>query len=60
MSHTYNRLKKGRKDSFVEAGKGFGATYSFLWPFIRIDYILYPSHFSAVSHTVPHVRYSDH
>lgn len=60
MSYTYNRLKKGRGDSFVEAGKGFGATYSFLWPFIRIDYILYPSHFSAVSHYVPHVRYSDH
>lgn len=60
MSYTYNRLKKGRDDSFVEAGKGFGATYSFLWPFIRIDYILYPSHFSAVSHTVPRIRYSDH
>ena len=60
MSYTYNRLKKGRSDSFVEAGKGFGATYSFLWPFIRIDYILYPSHFGAVSHSVPRVRYSDH
>ncbi len=60
MSYTYNRLKKGRGDSFVEAGRGFGATYSFLWPFIRIDYILYPSHFDAVSHTVPRVRYSDH
>ena len=60
MSYTYNRLKKGRDDSFVEAGKGFGATYSFLWPFIRIDYILYPSHFTAVSHSVPRIRYSDH
>lgn len=60
MSYTYNRLKKGRDDSFVEAGKGFGATYSFLWPFIRIDYILYPSHFSAASHAIPRVRYSDH
>lgn len=60
MSYTYNRLKKRREDSFVEAGKGFGATYSFLWPFIRIDYILYPSQFSAVSHSVPHAVYSDH
>lgn len=60
MSYTYNRLKKGRRDSFVEAGKGFGATYSFLWPFIRIDYILYPSHFRAVSHSVQRVGYSDH
>lgn len=60
MSYTYNRLKKGRKDTFVEAGKGFGATYSFLWPFVRIDYILYPSHFGAASHQVQHLGYSDH
>ena len=60
MSYTYHRLMKGRKDSFVEAGKGFGATYSVLWPFIRIDYILYPSHFKAVSNNIPRLRYSDH
>ncbi|MBR1927304.1 MAG: endonuclease/exonuclease/phosphatase family protein [Bacteroidales bacterium] len=60
MSYTYHRLMKGRKDSFVEAGKGFGATYSALWPFIRIDYILYPSHFKAVSNRIPRLRYSDH
>ena len=60
MSYTYHRLMKGRKDTFVEAGKGFGATYSALWPFIRIDYILYPSHFKAVSNTIPKPKYSDH
>lgn len=60
MSYTYHRLMKGRKDTFVEAGKGFGATYSALWPFIRIDYILYPSHFKAVSNQIPRLRYSDH
>lgn len=60
MSYTYHRLMKGRKDTFVEAGKGFGATYSTLWPLIRIDYILYPSHFKAVSNHIPKVRYSDH
>lgn len=60
MSYTYYRLMKGRKDAFVEAGKGFGATYSVLWPFIRIDYILYPKAHEAVSHRVPHLPYSDH
>ena len=60
MSYTYHRLMKGRKDTFVEAGKGFGATYSALWPFIRIDYILYPSHFKAVSNSIPRLKYSDH
>ena len=60
ISYTYFRLMKGRKDTFVEAGKGFGATYSALWPFIRIDYILYPSHFKAASNRIPRLKYSDH
>ena len=60
ISYTYFRLMKGRKDTFVEAGKGFGATYSALWPFIRIDYILYPSHYKAVSNRIPRLKCSDH
>ncbi len=60
LSYTYHRLTRGREDTFVDGGKGFGATYSFLWPFIRIDYVLYPKHFSTVSHRTPRVRYSDH
>jgi endonuclease/exonuclease/phosphatase family metal-dependent hydrolase len=60
MSYTYHRLMKNRDDSFVEAGKGFGATYSVLWPFIRIDYILYPSRFDAVSSRVVRKKFSDH
>ena len=60
ISYTYFRLMKGRKDTFVEAGRGFGATYSGLWPFIRIDYILYPSHLKAASNHIPRLEYSDH
>lgn len=60
MSYTYHRLMKGRKDTFVEAGKGFGATHTSLWPLIRIDYILYPNHFKAVSNRIPKLKYSDH
>ncbi len=60
LSYTYHRLCRERKDSFVEAGKGIGATYAYLFPFLRIDYILYPSHYEAVSHRVDRVRYSDH
>ena len=60
MSYTYTQLRRGRKDSFVEAGKGLGGTYSALWPFIRIDYVLYPEKFTAVSHKVAKVRWSDH
>ena len=60
MSYTYFRLSRGRSDSFVEAGSGFGATYSFLWPMLRIDYILYPERFTAVKHRTVKVGYSDH
>lgn len=60
LSYTYFRLLRGRKDSFVRAGKGFGSTYSVLWPMLRIDYILYPQELEAVSYQVEKVKYSDH
>ena len=60
LSYTVYRLSRGRKDAFVEAGKGFGATFRHLWPLLRIDYILYPRDLHAVSYEVPKVKYSDH
>ena len=60
MSYTCYRLSKGRDDSFRKAGEWFGATFSFLWPLLRIDYVLYPERFRAVSHRTPHKPYSDH
>ncbi len=60
LSYTYFRLLISRYDSFVKAGKGFGATYRALWPFIRIDYILYPKDLHAVTFEVGEATYSDH
>ena len=60
LSYTYLRLRRGRKDSFTTAGKGWGATYSILWPLLRIDYILYPPELQAVSCIIDRVDYSDH
>ena len=60
MSYTYYRMTRGRKDSFVEAGHGFGATYSALWPMLRIDYVLFPERYKAVSNTIPRIAFSDH
>ena len=60
MSYTYYRMTRGRKDAFVEAGDGFGATFATLWPVLRIDYVLFPERFKAVSHEIPRVPYSDH
>lgn len=61
LSYTYHRLRRGRKDAFMEAGNGFGATYSAFWPFLRIDYVLLPGEtLDAVRYDVDRVPYSDH
>ena len=60
LSYTYFRLLRGRKDAFVRAGRGFGSTYSSLWPLLRIDYQLYPKALEAVSYSIDRVPYSDH
>lgn len=59
-SYTYYRMMRNRQDTFVEAGKGFGATYSFMWPLLRIDYVLCPESVTVLNHETPHVRLSDH
>lgn len=60
VSYTYYRLCHKRRDSFRTAGKGFAATYSMLWPLLRIDYLFYPRSMSASSHKTEKVHYSDH
>ena len=60
VSHTYHKLRQGRKDSFAEAGKGFGASYAYLWPLLRIDYILLPKDYSAYQNEIQRVKFSDH
>lgn len=60
MSYTYTSLLSGRKDTFVEAGSGFGGTYSKLWPMLRIDYIFVPEDFEVTGHITPKLPFSDH
>ena len=60
LSYTYFRLLRGRRDAFVRAGHGFGASYTSLWPLLRIDYQLYPKALEAVSYDIERVPYSDH
>lgn len=60
MSYTYQQLRKVSKDTFLEAGRGFSSTYSFLWPLLRIDYILVPDSYKVINHTTPRNGYSDH
>ncbi len=60
ISYTYHRLVKDRKDSFKEAGYGFGGTFVRLWPLLRIDYILYPQEFYCSAHYTDKIELSDH
>lgn len=60
MSYSYFRMTRGRRDSFREAGKGFGATFARLWPLLRIDYILLPDRFRTLDHETYRIGFSDH
>jgi len=60
VSYTYHHLQEGLNDSFRESGKGFGATFKYLWPALRIDYILFSNLFSAKTHKTVKAPYSDH
>ncbi len=60
MSYSYRKLSEGRKDTFEEAGKGFSATYSVLWPLLRIDYFFVPQEFEVLRHETLRTDISDH
>ncbi len=60
MSYSYRQLCEGRKDTFEDAGKGFSATYSVLWPLLRIDYFFVPEECEVHSHHTPKAKLSDH
>ena len=60
VSYTYHHLQRQLHDSFREAGNGFGATFRYLWPTLRIDYIFYGDAFNAYAHNTLRLPYSDH
>jgi len=59
-SWAYRNLKNDLKDSFVEAGKGFGKTYSLNGYPLRIDFILPDSRFKVNEHQNFEIALSDH
>ena len=60
VSFTYRMLARGRKDAFVEAGRGLGQTYAKMGPFLRIDYVLFPKDWEALDYACPKLKFSDH
>jgi len=59
FSWAYKQLKKGKNDAFEEAGKGFGNTFVFPFPF-RIDFILTDKEIEVNNFKTYKVKYSDH
>lgn len=60
QSFTYQQLKQGRKDAFIEKGSGWGATYLKPFPMLRIDYILHDDELSCTSYKCTREIRSDH
>ena len=60
FSASYRTLSNGRKDTFIEKGTGFGATYQFPYFPLRIDYILTDPKMKTISFKTHSVNLSDH
>jgi endonuclease/exonuclease/phosphatase family metal-dependent hydrolase len=59
-SYTYFKVKGDLQDAFLKRGWGFGRTFRFLSPTLRIDYILADKKFAIKQYTELKFPYSDH
>lgn len=59
-SYTYSTISDNLNDAFIEAGNGFGKSYSGKFPSFRIDYILHSGEFKAYDFQTLHKELSDH
>lgn len=59
-SYTYSTISEELKDAFIEAGNGFGKSYTGKFPSFRIDYILHSPKFNASNFRTIHEELSDH
>jgi len=60
-SFTYQKIiSTGLKDAFVESGSGYGNTYKWSFPKVRIDYIMASKNFDMYNYNVLHTNLSDH
>ena len=60
FSWAYLKLKADLNDTYIEAGKGFGKTYSFNKYPLRIDFILADKKFRVNEHKNYQIELSDH
>ena len=60
-SYAYRKISAGKKDAFVESGKGFGITHAGEnFPSFRIDFIFYDASFKSADFFRHKLSYSDH
>lgn len=60
-SYTYRTIKGKLRDSFRDAGRGYGYSYRYLKKFYRIDFIFFtPEVFRATRYYSPELEFSDH
>lgn len=58
-SWMYNQISKDKKDTFIEAGKGFGRSFDYWFP-MRIDFILTDKNATVNQFSTFTETYSDH
>jgi endonuclease/exonuclease/phosphatase family metal-dependent hydrolase len=59
-SYTYFKIKGSLQDAFLKKGTGFGRTFQYLSPTLRIDFILADKNFNVEQYNRLKVPYSDH
>ncbi|MGB4843628.1 MAG: endonuclease/exonuclease/phosphatase family protein [Ferruginibacter sp.] len=59
-SYSYFTIKGNLQDAFLKKGSGFGRTFRFISPTLRIDYILADKKFTVAKFNKIEVPYSDH
>ncbi|RYY56132.1 MAG: hypothetical protein EOO09_07835 [Chitinophagaceae bacterium] len=59
-SWSYFKVKGNMDDAFLKKGAGFGRTYRFLSPTVRVDYIFAGNGLRVDQFNIPGVTYSDH
>ncbi len=59
-SWAYRRISRGLRDSFREAGNGYGYTYRGFFNLLRIDYMLHSPSMECVEYLSPGFDNSDH
>ncbi len=60
MSYAYRHISRRLRDSFREAGKGYGYTYRGFFNLLRIDYVLHSREMECVWYSSPSFDNSDH